>query len=200
MLSVIEGQLGHRRARAPACRTRPRRPAQTSTTPGSPSSCSWCSAAPRGCTARRADARQHFEAAVALAEARRDTTLRVVALTELGSLLVDSGDAAAALAATRQAVAAAAGARRCRPGQHVHAGLGLVVALARAAGQRPGRAGAPRAGHQLPRHARRRGQPQRRGPAPQLVQQGAGAPPPDPRLAGRRPPPPAAPARAIWPT
>ena len=74
----------------------------------------------------------------------------------------------------------------------INLGLGLVVAYARAAGQRPARAGAPDTGHQLPRHARRRGQPQRRGPAPQLVQQGTGAPPADPGLAGRRPPPPLA--------
>ena len=73
---------------------------------------------------RTADARKHFEAAVALAEARRDTTLRIVTLTELGSLLVDSGDAAAALATTRQAV------------EHLHArgdaGLGSMFTPASA--------------------------------------------------------------------
>ena len=50
-------------------------------------------------------ARQHFEAAAALAEARRDTTLQVVTLTELGRLRFETGDAAAALAATRRALA-----------------------------------------------------------------------------------------------
>ena len=49
-------------------------------------------------------ARTHFEAAVVLAETRRDTTLQVVTLTELGSLLVELGDAAAALHCTRRAV------------------------------------------------------------------------------------------------
>jgi hypothetical protein len=51
-----------------------------------------------------ADARRYFEAAAALADAKADTTLQVVTLTELGSLLVELGDAPAALAATRQAV------------------------------------------------------------------------------------------------
>ncbi|HMO45977.1 MAG TPA: GAF domain-containing protein [Rubrivivax sp.] len=49
-------------------------------------------------------ARQHFENALAHADVHGDTTLRVVALTELGQLLVASGEPKAALAATRQAV------------------------------------------------------------------------------------------------
>ena len=49
-------------------------------------------------------ARRHFENALAHADAHGDTTLRVVALTELGHLLVECGEPKAALAATRQAV------------------------------------------------------------------------------------------------
>jgi len=52
-----------------------------------------------------AAARGHFEAAVALADACGDTTMQVVSRTELGRTLVDTGDAAPALAATQQAVA-----------------------------------------------------------------------------------------------
>jgi GAF domain-containing protein/CheY-like chemotaxis protein len=51
-----------------------------------------------------ATARRHYEAAVAQAEARRDTTLLVITLTELGSLLVETGESAAALSCTRRAV------------------------------------------------------------------------------------------------
>ncbi len=51
-----------------------------------------------------AGATQHFQAAVALAEARRDTTLRVIALTELGSQHVIDGNAATALECTGRAV------------------------------------------------------------------------------------------------
>ncbi len=53
---------------------------------------------------RHAAALRHFDAAVELAAVRRDTTLQVVTLTELGSLKLLIADVAGALASTRQAV------------------------------------------------------------------------------------------------
>jgi signal transduction histidine kinase/DNA-binding response OmpR family regulator/tetratricopeptide (TPR) repeat protein len=50
------------------------------------------------------DARRHFEDALAIGDASGDTTMRVIALTALGNLLVECGEPKAALAATRQAV------------------------------------------------------------------------------------------------
>ena len=71
-----------------------------------------------------ATARRHYETAVAQAEARRDTTLLVITLTELGSLLVETGESTAALSCTRRAV------------EHLHArgdaGLGSMFTPAAA--------------------------------------------------------------------
>ena len=161
------------------------------------SSCSWCSAAPRGCMAQSSRPRARISKPpwrwpkhAARHHAARRHPHR--AGQPAGRDRRRGGGAGCDAPGRR----AAACARRRRPGQHVHARLGLVVALARAAGQRPATRRRAGPGHRLPRDARRRGQPQRRGPAPQLVQQGRGAPPADPRLAGRRPAAPAG-ARAL---
>jgi len=104
MLSVIEGQLGHRELA--------RQHAEKAAAAVEQTDDQWFKAIVQlvqGRAARLYDevgtARSHFENAVALSSARGDSTLVVIALTELGSLLVDSGDAAGALAATSQAVA-----------------------------------------------------------------------------------------------
>ena len=103
MMSVIEGFLGHRE--------QARRHADEAAAVTENMADPWYAAIVQLVQGRAArlygewpDARRYFEAAVALADAKGDTTLRVVTLTELGSLLVELGDAPAALAATRQAV------------------------------------------------------------------------------------------------
>jgi len=103
MLSVIEGHLGHREN----ARRHADEAASHTELLGDP----WYAILVELVLGRAARldgempaARRHLEAAVAVAESRRDSTLRVVTLTELGSLLVEIGDAVPALAATRQAV------------------------------------------------------------------------------------------------
>jgi GAF domain-containing protein len=104
MLSVIEGQLGHRELA--------RQYAEQAAAAADQTDDHWFKVIVHLVQGRAARlygevsaARKHFEQAVALSSARGDRTLVVIALTELGSLLVDTGDAVAALAATRQAVA-----------------------------------------------------------------------------------------------
>ncbi|MCU0919705.1 MAG: hypothetical protein MUF16_05130, partial [Burkholderiaceae bacterium] len=103
MMSVIEGFLGHRE--------QARRLADEAAAFTENMADPWYRAIVQLVQGRAArlygewpEARRFFEAAVALAEAKDDATLRVLTLTELGSLLVELGDAPAALAATRQAV------------------------------------------------------------------------------------------------
>ena len=103
MLSVIEGQLGHRELA--------RQHAEMAAAAIEQTDDPWFKVIVQLVQGRAARlygevdaARKHFDQAVALSSARGDSTLVVIALTELGSLLVDSGDAAGALAATRQAV------------------------------------------------------------------------------------------------
>ena len=103
MMSVIEGFLGHRE--------QARRHADEAAAVTENMADPWYAAIVQLVQGRAARlygewpaARRHFEAAVALADAKGDTTLRVVTLTELGNLLVELGDAPAALTATRQAV------------------------------------------------------------------------------------------------
>ena len=103
MLSVIEGQLGHRELA--------RQHADQAAAAAAQTDDHWFKVIVHLVQGRAARlygevdaARQHFEQAVTLSSARGDRTLVVIALTELGSLLVDNGDADGALAATRQAV------------------------------------------------------------------------------------------------
>jgi predicted negative regulator of RcsB-dependent stress response len=103
MLSVIEGQLGHRELA--------RQHADQAAAAAAQTDDHWFKVIVHLVQGRAARlygevdaARRHFEQAVTLASARGDRTLVVIALTELGNLLVDNGDADGALAATRQAV------------------------------------------------------------------------------------------------
>ncbi len=82
-------------------------------------------------------ARQHLERAVALAEARRDSHAARRHPHRAGQPAGRDrrrGGGAGGHTAGRGATSRA---RRCGAGQHVHAGIGVVVALARAAGQWP---------------------------------------------------------------
>jgi GAF domain-containing protein/CheY-like chemotaxis protein len=103
MLSIIEGHLGHRE--------NARRYALEALALGQEVADPWYTVIVQlvlGRTARlygeTAVAREHFEAALGLAATRGDITQRVIALTELGSVQLEQGDAAAALASTQQAV------------------------------------------------------------------------------------------------
>ena len=102
--AVIESQLGHREAA--------RRFANEAAAAGEHIDDPWFAAILQLVLGRAARlheewpaAHRHFEDALARAEAQGDTTLRVIALTELGHLRVLNGDAAGALQATSRAVA-----------------------------------------------------------------------------------------------
>jgi GAF domain-containing protein/CheY-like chemotaxis protein len=103
MQSVIEGQLGHFAAAQRLARQAAESSAQIDD-PWLKTIVQLVLGRAERLSGRHAAARRHFEAAVRLADARRDSTLQVVTLSELGQAQLLGGDAAGALASTRQAV------------------------------------------------------------------------------------------------